>query len=101
MPPHRSDSSGREIAASLRDRKDSVANIIRLVGGKAQVPVSSQDDDYNQPAPQESADETKAPTELQPESKPMRSRGDRCWFASGTGDAKRESVPAMEHIEQV
>jgi len=25
--------------------------------------------------------------------------GDRCWFASGTGDAKREAVPAIEHIE--
>ena len=25
--------------------------------------------------------------------------GDRCWLASGTGDAKREAVPAIEHIE--
>jgi hypothetical protein len=25
--------------------------------------------------------------------------GDRCWFSSGTGDAKREAVPAIEHIE--
>jgi len=25
--------------------------------------------------------------------------GDRCWFASGTGDAKREAVPAIERIE--
>ncbi len=24
--------------------------------------------------------------------------GERCWFASGTGDAKREAVPAIEHI---
>jgi len=27
--------------------------------------------------------------------------GDRCWFSSGTGDAKREAVPAIEHIEQM
>ncbi|MEI6035111.1 MAG: hypothetical protein WCS65_12640 [Verrucomicrobiae bacterium] len=27
--------------------------------------------------------------------------GDRCWFASGTGDAKREAVLAIEHIEQM
>jgi hypothetical protein len=25
--------------------------------------------------------------------------GDRCWFSSGTGDAKAEAVPAIEHIE--
>lgn len=25
--------------------------------------------------------------------------GDRCWFTSGTGDAKREAVPALERIE--
>ncbi|MEI6036220.1 MAG: hypothetical protein WCS65_18290 [Verrucomicrobiae bacterium] len=25
--------------------------------------------------------------------------GCQCWFASGTGDAKREAVPAIEHIE--
>jgi hypothetical protein len=25
--------------------------------------------------------------------------GDRCWFASGAGDAKRKAVPAIEHIE--
>jgi len=25
--------------------------------------------------------------------------GDRCWFSSGTGDAKRETVPAIERIE--
>ena len=24
-----------------------------------------------------------------------------CWFSSGTGDAKRETVPAIEHIEQM
>ena len=24
--------------------------------------------------------------------------GDRCWFSSGTGDAKREAVPAIERI---
>jgi len=27
--------------------------------------------------------------------------GDRCWFASGTGDAKREAVTAIERIEQM
>jgi hypothetical protein len=27
--------------------------------------------------------------------------GDRCWIANGTGDAKREAVPAIEHIEQM
>lgn len=27
--------------------------------------------------------------------------GDRCWFTSGTGDAKGEAVPAIEHIEQI
>jgi hypothetical protein len=27
--------------------------------------------------------------------------GDRCWFSSGTGDAKREAVPAIERIEQM
>jgi len=27
--------------------------------------------------------------------------GNRCWFSSGTGDAKREAVPAIEHIEQM
>lgn len=27
--------------------------------------------------------------------------GDRCWFTSGTGDAKREAVPAIERIEQM
>ena len=27
--------------------------------------------------------------------------GDRCWFSSGTGDAKQEAVPAIEHIEQM
>ena len=26
---------------------------------------------------------------------------DRCWFASGTEKAKRESVPAIEHIERM
>ena len=25
--------------------------------------------------------------------------GDRCWFTSGTDNAKREAVPAIEHIE--
>ena len=25
----------------------------------------------------------------------------RCWFSSGTGDAKREAVPAIEQIEQM
>ena len=25
--------------------------------------------------------------------------GDRCWFSRGSGDAKREAVPAIEHIE--
>ncbi|MEI8123403.1 MAG: hypothetical protein WCI20_15340 [bacterium] len=25
--------------------------------------------------------------------------GDRCWFSSGTGDAKKEAVPAIEHID--
>ena len=27
--------------------------------------------------------------------------GERCWFSSGTGDAKREAVPAIEHIGQM
>lgn len=27
--------------------------------------------------------------------------GDRCWLSSGTGDAKRDAVPAIEHIEQM
>ena len=27
--------------------------------------------------------------------------GDRCWFSVGTGDAKREAVPAIEHIERM
>ena len=27
--------------------------------------------------------------------------GERCWFSSGTGDAKREAVPAIEHICQM
>jgi len=27
--------------------------------------------------------------------------GERCWFSIGTGDAKREAVPAIEHIEQM
>jgi hypothetical protein len=27
--------------------------------------------------------------------------GDRCWFSSGTGDAKREAVPAIRHLEQM
>jgi len=27
--------------------------------------------------------------------------GDRCWFSSGTGDAKREALPAIEHVEQM
>jgi len=27
--------------------------------------------------------------------------GDRCWFSSGTGGAKREAVPAIEHIERM
>ena len=27
--------------------------------------------------------------------------GNWCWFSSGTGDAKREAVPAIEHIEQM
>jgi len=27
--------------------------------------------------------------------------GDRCWFSSGTGDAKREAVPTIERIEQI
>jgi len=27
--------------------------------------------------------------------------GDRCWFSSGTGDAKREVVTAIERIEQM
>jgi len=27
--------------------------------------------------------------------------GDRCWFSSGTGDAKREAVPAIKRIEQM
>lgn len=31
----------------------------------------------------------------------MDAAGDRCWFSSGTGDAKREAVPAIEHIEQM
>ena len=25
--------------------------------------------------------------------------GDRCWFSAGTGDARREAVPAIERIE--
>jgi hypothetical protein len=25
--------------------------------------------------------------------------GDRCWFSSGIGNANREAVPAIEHIE--
>jgi len=27
--------------------------------------------------------------------------GDRCWFSSGTGDAKRNAVSAIERIEQM
>lgn len=27
--------------------------------------------------------------------------GDRCWFSTGTGDAKAEAVPAIEHIEHM
>ena len=27
--------------------------------------------------------------------------GKRCGFSSGSGDAKREAVPAIEHIEQM
>jgi len=27
--------------------------------------------------------------------------GDRCWLSAGIGDAKREAVPAIEHIEQM
>ena len=27
--------------------------------------------------------------------------GDRCWFSSGTGDAKREAVRAIERIERM
>jgi len=27
--------------------------------------------------------------------------GNRCWFSSGTGDAKRDAIPAIEHIEQM
>ena len=27
--------------------------------------------------------------------------GDRCWFSSGTGDAKREAVPAIKRIEKM
>jgi len=27
--------------------------------------------------------------------------GDRCWFSSGTWDARREAVPAIGHIEQM
>lgn len=27
--------------------------------------------------------------------------GDRCWFSSGTGDAKRDAVAAIERIEQM
>ncbi|MEI6036111.1 MAG: hypothetical protein WCS65_17740 [Verrucomicrobiae bacterium] len=27
--------------------------------------------------------------------------GSQYWFSSGTGDAKREAVPAIEHIEQM
>ena len=27
--------------------------------------------------------------------------GDWCWFTSSTRDAKREAVPAIEHIEQM
>jgi hypothetical protein len=27
--------------------------------------------------------------------------GDRCWFSSGTGDAKQEAVRAIERIERM
>jgi len=27
--------------------------------------------------------------------------GNHCWFSSGTGDAKREAVPAIERIEEM
>jgi len=27
--------------------------------------------------------------------------GYRCWSSNGTGDSRREAVPAMEHIEQM
>lgn len=27
--------------------------------------------------------------------------GDRCWFTSGTGDAKSEAVPAIERIAKM
>ena len=27
--------------------------------------------------------------------------GDRCWFSSGTGDAKREAAMAIERIERM
>ena len=27
--------------------------------------------------------------------------GDWCWFTTGTGDAKREAVPAIKRIEQM
>ena len=27
--------------------------------------------------------------------------GDRCWFSSGTGDAKREALPTIQHIERM
>jgi enamine deaminase RidA (YjgF/YER057c/UK114 family) len=27
--------------------------------------------------------------------------GERCRFSIGTGDAKRQAVPAIEHIEQM
>jgi len=27
--------------------------------------------------------------------------GNRCWFSSGTRDAKQEAVPAIEHVEQM
>ena len=27
--------------------------------------------------------------------------GNRCWFSSGTDNAKREAVPSIEHIEQM
>ena len=26
---------------------------------------------------------------------------DRCWFATGTEEAKQEAVPAIQHIEQL
>jgi hypothetical protein len=27
--------------------------------------------------------------------------GDRCWFSSGTWDAKREAAPAIKRIERM